>query len=102
MTQDKSTTAQEPSILCYFTLTTYELILLVAATASIVVKQFRTQIKMVYTTAITVAAAALIAALPVNAGLYTKNSPVVQVDGKTYDRVIAQSNYTSVLNSPSC
>ena len=51
---------------------------------------------MVHTTAITVAAAALLAALPVHAGLYTKNSPVVQIDGKNYDRLIAQSNYTSV------
>jgi protein disulfide-isomerase A6 len=51
---------------------------------------------MVHTGAITVAAAALLAALPVNAGLYTKNSPVIQVDAKNYDRLIAQSNYTSV------
>lgn len=48
---------------------------------------------MVYTTAIV---AALLAALPVNAGLYPKSSKVVQVDGKSYDRLIAQSNYTSV------
>ena len=51
---------------------------------------------MVHTTAITLAAA-LLAALPVNAGLYSKNSPVVQVDAKNYDRLIVQSNYTSVL-----
>ncbi|KAM0329490.1 hypothetical protein ACHAQA_004799 [Verticillium albo-atrum] len=31
------------------------------------------------------------------AGLYPKNSPVVQVDGKSYDRLIAQSNYTSIV-----
>jgi protein disulfide-isomerase A6 len=48
---------------------------------------------MVYTTPIV---AALLAALPVNAGLYPKSSKVVQVDGKSYDRLIAQSNYTSV------
>jgi hypothetical protein len=30
------------------------------------------------------------------AGLYTKNSPVLQVDGKSYERLIAKSNYTSV------
>jgi protein disulfide-isomerase A6 len=52
---------------------------------------------MVHTTALTVAAAALLAALPVNAGLYSKSSPVVQVDAKNYDRLIAQSNYTSVF-----
>jgi protein disulfide-isomerase A6 len=51
---------------------------------------------MVHTTAITVAAAALLAALPVHAGLYSKSSPVVQIDHKNYDRLIAQSNYTSV------
>jgi len=51
---------------------------------------------MVHTGAITVAAAALLAALPVNAGLYSKSSPVIQVDAKNYDRLIAQSNYTSV------
>ena len=52
---------------------------------------------MVYATAISLAAAtALLAALPVDAGLYAKNSPVVQVDAKNYDRLIAQSNYTSV------
>jgi len=49
---------------------------------------------MVYTTAIV---AALLAALPVNAGLYPKSSKVVQVDGKSYDRLIAQSNYTSIV-----
>ncbi len=51
---------------------------------------------MVYTGALTVAAAALLAVLPVNAGLYTKSSPVIQVDAKNYERLIAQSNYTSV------
>ncbi|CAG8958411.1 hypothetical protein HYFRA_00011088 [Hymenoscyphus fraxineus] len=52
---------------------------------------------MVHSSAITVAAAALLVALPVHAGLYNKNSPVVQVDGKSYDRLIAQSNYTSIV-----
>jgi protein disulfide-isomerase A6 len=53
---------------------------------------------MVHTAAITAAAALLIALpLPVNAGLYSKNSPVVQVDARNYDRLIAQSNYTSVF-----
>lgn len=41
--------------------------------------------------------AASLAALPfAQAGLYSKSSPVLQVDGKSYDRLIAQSNYTSV------
>ena len=51
---------------------------------------------MVHTGAITVAAAALLSALPVSAGLYSKSSPVLQIDAKNYDRLIAQSNYTSV------
>jgi protein disulfide-isomerase A6 len=29
-------------------------------------------------------------------GIYTKNSPVLQVNAKSYDRLIAQSNHTSV------
>ncbi|KAE8444168.1 hypothetical protein EG329_000856 [Mollisiaceae sp. DMI_Dod_QoI] len=49
---------------------------------------------MVHTTTIV---AALLAALPVNAGLYPKSSKVVQVDAKSYDRLIAQSNYTSIV-----
>ncbi|KAL6413147.1 PDI protein A prpA [Ilyonectria robusta] len=37
-----------------------------------------------------------LAALPAaQAGLYTKNSPVLQLNAATYDRLIAQSNYTS-------
>lgn len=40
---------------------------------------------------------ASLAALPfAQAGLYSKSSPVLQVDGKSYDRLIAQSNHTSV------
>lgn len=54
-----------------------------------------------YTSSPTVATIALglLAALPsVQAGgLYTKSSPVVQVDAKNYDRLIAKSNYTSVV-----
>jgi len=52
---------------------------------------------MVHATAITVAAAALLAALPVSASLYSKSPPVIQIDGKNYDRLIAQSNYTSIV-----
>jgi protein disulfide-isomerase A6 len=39
--------------------------------------------------------AALLAVVRVD-GIYTKNSPVLQVDAKSYDALIAQSNYTSV------
>jgi protein disulfide-isomerase A6 len=41
--------------------------------------------------------AASLAALPfAQAGMYSKSSPVLQLDGKSYDRLIAQSNHTSV------
>ncbi|KAJ5400199.1 hypothetical protein N7465_010688 [Penicillium sp. CMV-2018d] len=40
----------------------------------------------------------LLAALPVNAdGLYTKNSPVIQLNPKTYNSLIANSNHTSIV-----
>ncbi|KAJ5308685.1 hypothetical protein PENANT_c013G08538 [Penicillium antarcticum] len=40
----------------------------------------------------------LLAALPVNAdGLYTKNSPVLQLNPKTYNSLIAKSNHTSIV-----
>ncbi|KAJ5139540.1 Thioredoxin [Penicillium atrosanguineum] len=43
-------------------------------------------------------AASLLAALPVNAdGIYTKKSPVLQVTGKNYNSLIADSNYTSIV-----
>jgi protein disulfide-isomerase A6 len=53
---------------------------------------------MVHATALTAAAAAaVLLALPCSAGgLYAKNSPVLQVDAKNYDRLIAKSNHTSV------
>jgi len=42
-------------------------------------------------------AVALLSALPgAHAGLYGKKSPVLQVDAKSYDRLIAKSNHTSV------
>ncbi|KAK4129116.1 thioredoxin-domain-containing protein [Parathielavia appendiculata] len=45
-----------------------------------------------------VVASALLAALPgAQAGLYTRKSPVLQVDAKDYDRLIAKSNYTSIV-----
>ncbi|KAI9700515.1 MAG: hypothetical protein M1820_006814 [Bogoriella megaspora] len=31
------------------------------------------------------------------AGLYTKSSPVLQVDGRSYDKLIAKSNHTSIV-----
>ncbi|KAL1843851.1 hypothetical protein VTJ49DRAFT_7202 [Mycothermus thermophilus] len=43
-------------------------------------------------------AVALLSALPsAQAGLYTKKSPVLQVDAKNYDRLINKSNYTSIV-----
>lgn len=52
---------------------------------------------MVKTGVISTAAAALLCVLPsVHAGLYPKSSAVLSLDGKDYDRMIAQSNYTSV------
>jgi protein disulfide-isomerase A6 len=52
---------------------------------------------MVHTSTLVAAAATLLLASPgAAAGLYTKNSPVIQVDGKSYDRLIAKSNHTSV------
>ncbi|KUM62698.1 hypothetical protein ACN42_g4401 [Penicillium freii] len=40
----------------------------------------------------------LLAALPVNAdGLYTKKSPVIQLNPKTYNSLIANSNHTSIV-----
>jgi protein disulfide-isomerase A6 len=44
----------------------------------------------------TSAASLLFPAPAVAAGLYTKNSPVIQVDANSYDRLIAKSNYVSV------
>jgi len=42
-------------------------------------------------------AVALLSALPgAQASLYNKKSPVLQVDGKNYDKLIAKSSYTSV------
>ena len=41
--------------------------------------------------------ASLLAALPASAdGIYTKKSPVLQVNQKTYNQQIADSNHTSV------
>ncbi|KZF26061.1 thioredoxin-domain-containing protein [Xylona heveae TC161] len=46
----------------------------------------------------TAAAAALLLALPASAdSLYTKSSPVLRVDAKNYDQLIARSNHTSII-----
>ncbi|KAH0539115.1 hypothetical protein FGG08_004353 [Glutinoglossum americanum] len=59
---------------------------------------FRNKSEMVHTKALTVAAAALLLAVPAAAdGIYSKSSPVLQVDAKSYDRLIAKSNYTSIV-----
>ncbi|TKA63653.1 hypothetical protein B0A49_07984 [Cryomyces minteri] len=50
------------------------------------------------TTLLAAAAASLLFSLPASAdGIYTKNSPVLQVDARSYDKLIAQSNHTSML-----
>ncbi|KAK0734653.1 hypothetical protein B0T26DRAFT_737241 [Lasiosphaeria miniovina] len=46
---------------------------------------------------ICVLAVSLLSALPGAQGIYTKKSPVLQIDAKNYDRLIAQSNYTSIV-----
>jgi protein disulfide-isomerase A6 len=52
---------------------------------------------MVHAKALSIAAAALLLAMPAAADdMYSKTSPVLQVDAKSYDRLIAKSNYTSV------
>jgi protein disulfide-isomerase A6 len=52
---------------------------------------------MVWTTSTFATSATVFALIAfVEAGLYGKNSAVIQVDGKSYDRLITQSNYTSV------
>lgn len=51
---------------------------------------------MMVQTGVLAAAASMLLASTVNAAIYTKNSPVLQVDSKNYDRLINQSNHTSV------
>lgn len=48
-------------------------------------------------------AVGLLSALPgAQAAIYTKKSPVLQVDGKNYEKLIAKSNQTSVCFVPDC
>ncbi len=52
---------------------------------------------MVLKTALTATTAALFLVLPASAdGMYTKSSPVLQIDARNYDKLIARSNHTSV------
>ncbi|CVL04835.1 probable protein disulfide isomerase-related protein A [Fusarium proliferatum] len=49
-------------------------------------------------TSLLVALTAAFAALPeAQAAIYTKNSPVLQVNARNYDKLIAKSNYTSIV-----
>ncbi|KAF7551926.1 hypothetical protein G7Z17_g4656 [Cylindrodendrum hubeiense] len=49
-------------------------------------------------TTVLVTLTAALAALPAaHAGLYAKNSPVIQLNAATYDKLIAKSNYTSIV-----
>lgn len=52
---------------------------------------------MPHPTTLAAALTAALAALPAaQAGMYTKNSPVLQVDARSYSKLIAKSNHTSV------
>jgi protein disulfide-isomerase A6 len=51
---------------------------------------------MWYSTALVTSTASLLFSLPVEASIYSKDSPVLQVTSRTYDRLIAKSNHTSV------
>ena len=56
---------------------------------------------MLFKTFLPLAATLSFAVGPAQAdGIYTKNSPVLQVDAKSYDALIAQSNHTSVSLIP--
>lgn len=49
------------------------------------------------TASLSAVAIALLSVLPAaQAGIYTKGSPVLQVDAKNYDQLIAKSNHTTV------
>ncbi|KAF9773320.1 hypothetical protein IL306_008900 [Fusarium sp. DS 682] len=49
-------------------------------------------------TSLLVTLTAVLAALPeAQAAIYTKNSPVLQVNARNYDKLIAKSNYTSIV-----
>ena len=51
---------------------------------------------MVKTLSVTAAAASILFFSSVDASIYSKSSPVLQVDAKTYPSLIANSNHTSV------
>ncbi|GJN79954.1 hypothetical protein PLIIFM63780_003478 [Purpureocillium lilacinum] len=53
---------------------------------------------MPHPTTLAAALTAALAALPAaQAGMYTKNSPVLQVDALSYSKLIAKSNHTSIV-----
>ncbi|KAF9872587.1 hypothetical protein CkaCkLH20_10084 [Colletotrichum karsti] len=53
---------------------------------------------MHHPTLLAAAGVAVLSALPgVSAGIYSKSSPVLQVDARSYDKLIANSNYTSIV-----
>ena len=51
---------------------------------------------MLYHSSFAASAVTLLLFGSVEAGLYGKNSAVLQVDGKSYNRLITKSNHTSV------
>ncbi|KAF6826904.1 protein disulfide-isomerase [Colletotrichum plurivorum] len=53
---------------------------------------------MHHPTILAAAGVAVLSALPgAQAGMYTKNSPVLQLDARSYERLIANSNHTSIV-----
>lgn len=54
-------------------------------------------IKMIHTIPLTAAAAALLLPSALAQGMYSKSSPVLQVDGSNYQDLIAKSNHTSIV-----
>ena len=60
---------------------------------SFVIKYIRTMAQLI------LALLAILLAVVNADGLYTKNSPVLQINAKNYDRLIAKSNHTSVRKS---
>ncbi|KAK4984380.1 hypothetical protein LTR50_006635 [Elasticomyces elasticus] len=52
---------------------------------------------MVHINTLAATAASLSLLTPALASLYSKSSPVLQVDGNSYDRLIAKSNHTSIV-----
>ena len=55
---------------------------------------------MVFVRGLELTLAGLLLAGPVSAGLYSKSSPVIQVDAKTFQKEVLESDYTTVCFAP--